>query len=348
MTEGPYAEGIATGRGADRPPEDRGIGRGDVRLLVSTPLGDTPGRFSDLAEILRPGDLLVVNESATVPASLPASSNIGEFIVNLSTPYGRELWVAEPRWGRERPGPLPLSAGSSLLVGGVHCTLIAPFPGIPRLVFLRAHGDLAEAMRTVGEPIRYGYAARRFPLEAYQTEFARVPGSAEMPSAGRPFTPSLLGTLRSRGVNVASIVLHAGVSSLEIGDTDPNMIPVFPEPFEVPESTAEAIRSARSKHARVVAVGTTVVRALESAADSCQQVRGAKGFTRLYLGPQRPVRTVDALLTGFHDARSTHLALLAAFVEGDRIRRAYSVAAQEGFLWHEFGDSHLILSDSAA
>ena len=348
MTEGALPTGVVSGKGADRPPEERGAGRDDVRLLVSTPEGETTRRFIDLAEFLRPGDLLVVNESATVPASLPARSKVGEFIVNLSTPYGRELWVAEPRWRPDRPGPLPLDVGASLEVGGVHCTVVAPFPGIPRLVFLHADGDLVAAMRTVGEPIRYGYAARRFPLDAYQTEFARVPGSAEMPSAGRPFTPPLLENLRSKGVDIAPIVLHTGVSSLELDDVDPRMAPVFPEPFEVPGPTAEAIRYTRSNQGRVVAVGTTVVRALESAADSCRQIRGAKGFTRVYLGPDRPVRTVDALLTGFHDARSSHLSLLSAFVGVERIRRAYEFAARDGFLWHEFGDSHLILSASAA
>jgi S-adenosylmethionine:tRNA ribosyltransferase-isomerase len=335
---------IPTGQGADRPPEERDVPRDGVRLLVSTVHEDTTYRFPDLVELLRPGDLLVVNESATVPASLPARSGLGEFLVNLSTPYGPGLWVGEPRWGPGKPGPLPLGVPSTLVVGGVTCRLVAGFPGIPRLVFLQSEGDLWNAMREVGQPIRYGYAARAFSLDAYQTVFARVPGSAEMPSAARPFTSRLVDLLLSRGVAIAPIVLHTGVSSLDTTDFPLGAIPVFPEPFEVPGSTVRSILETRARGGRVVAVGTTVVRALESATDSCG-LRPTHGFTRLYLSPERPVRSVDGLLTGFHEARSTHLALLSAFVGGSRLQRAYEVAVREGFLWHEFGDSHLVWAD---
>ena len=340
----PELPAMPTGPGADRPPEERGLSRDGVRLLVSSERGETSRTFSDLDELLRPGDLLVVNESATVPASLPARSRLGPLLMNLSTSYGAALWVAEPRWGPGQPGPLPLEPGETLDVGGVPCTLIAPYPGIPRLVFLQAGGDLAHAMQRVGRPIRYGYSAREFPLEAYQTKFARVPGSAEMPSAGRPFSARLIERLRAKGVELAPIVLHAGVSSLEFGDAGPGVAPMYPEPFEVPRDTAEAIHRARSRCGRVIAVGTTVVRALESAMDA-GRVRPARGFTRVYIGPMRPVRSVDGILTGFHDARSTHLSMLAALVGVTRLRRAYDVAAREGYLWHEFGDSHLIFSD---
>ena len=338
---------VAVGPGADRPPEERGVERDGVRLLVSSPNEEREHVFPDLVDLLRPGDLLVVNESATLPASLPARAEIGDFRVNLSTPYGPGLWVGEPRWGPSRPGPLPLDAHARIEVGGVPCTLVAGFPGIPRLVFLRADGDLQEAMQRRGQPIRYGYAAREFPLEAYQTAFARVPGSAEMPSASRPFTSRLVDRLRSAGVEFAPIVLHAGVSSLEFGDFPPGTVPVFPEPFEVPATAVEAVERARSRGGRVVAVGTTVVRALESATDTCG-LRPARGFTRVYLSPQRPIRSIDGLLTGFHEAQSTHLALLAGFVGVPRLQRAYEFAARAGFLWHEFGDSHLLLSDRTA
>lgn len=338
---------VRIGAGADRPPEEREIARDHVRLLLSDLLGETHARFDHLAGILRSGDLLVVNESETLPASLPASGEPGEFVVNLSTPYGPNLWVAEPRWDAAHPGPLPVGAGDLVRVGGVRCTIVSEFPGIPRLVFLRSEEDLREVMRSQGQPIRYGYAARAFPLSAYQTAFARVPGSAEMPSAGRPFTGRLLDRLARGGVRVAPVVLHAGVSSLEVGDSGPGSVPVFPEPFEVPAATANTIGDTRASGGRVIAVGTTVVRALESAVDSCGEIREARGFTRLYLNPGRPIRSVDGLLTGFHDARSTHLALLASFFGSERVERAYEVAARTGYLWHEFGDSHLILRGSA-
>ena len=332
---------LPMGPGADRPPEERGLERDGVRLLESTEPEERFHRFSDLPRLLRAGDLLVVNESATLAASLPARSELGAFRMNLSTQYGPGLWVAEPRWGPGAPGPLPIADGAALVVGDVRCTVVAHFPGVRRLVFLEAHGDLREAMRRLGEPIRYGYAARGFPLRDYQTIFSRGPGSAEMPSAARPFTPKLVAELRMNGIELAPIVLHTGVSSLETGDFAPGTSPVFPEPFEVPPSTVEAILRTRSQGGRVVAVGTTVVRALESVRDDCA-LRSARGFTRLYLSPQRPVRSVDALLTGFHEASSTHVALLAAFAGMPRVERAYDVAARSGLLWHEFGDSHLL------
>ena len=347
MTSPFWEPGIPSGAGADRPPEERGLARDHVRLLVTTATKDSDRVFSELPKILRAGDLLVVNESATLPASLPARSSLGAFRINLSTAYGKDLWVAEPRWGPGQPGPLPLDMHEPLQVAGVECSLVAPYPGIPRLVFLRAKGDLNEAMRQEGRPIRYGYAAREFPLDAYQTTFARVPGSAEMPSAARPFTPELVERLRSADIRFARIVLHAGVSSLEFGDFPPGVAPVYPEPFEVPEETVQSIHEARARGGRVVAVGTTVVRALESATDACG-LRASRGFTRLYLSPDRPIRSVDGLVTGFHESRSTHLALLAAFVDAPRIRRAYEAAARGGYLWHEFGDSHLIFRNGTA
>ncbi|HTW54951.1 MAG TPA: S-adenosylmethionine:tRNA ribosyltransferase-isomerase [Thermoplasmata archaeon] len=326
--------------GADRPPEARGIDRDGVRLLVSGPDGEVDRRFVDLPTLLRAGDLLVINESATLPASLPARGEPGEFLANLSTDYGRGLWLVEPRWSFARPGPLPLAPGDRFVAGNVPFRVVAPYPGLPRLIFVRAEGDVREAMRRHGRPIRYGYLADGYSLSSYQTVFARVPGSAEMPSAARPFTAELVARLRARGVAFAGIVLHAGVSSLEIEPDGP--LPILPEPFEVPAATVAAIRAARRRGGRVIAVGTTVVRALESAVDGCG-LAAARGFTRLYVAPGHPLRAFDGLLTGLHDARTTHLALLAAAAGTDRLARAYRHAVAAGYLWHEFGDSHLVL-----
>ena len=328
--------------GADRTPEDRGAARDGVRLLVSDRSADSHHRFRDLPGLLRPGDLLVVNRSATLPASLPARGPPGEFRVSISTAYGHDLWLAEPRWDFGRPGPVPLAPGDRLEVGEVRCRYVAAFPGIPRLGFFRADGDLTEAMRRLGSPIRYGYLARAYPLAAYQTVFARTPGSAEMPSAGRPFTPRILREVVEAGVRLASVLLHAGVSSLEPNDVAPGASPVFPEPFDVPAETVAAIGRARSEGGRVIAVGTTVVRALESAIDACGGLRAARGFTRVYLTPDRPVRTIDGLVTGFHEAGSTHLALLAAVAGPETLRRSYRTAVDAGYLGHEFGDSQLL------
>ncbi len=327
--------------GADRTPEDRGCPRDGVRLLVSRPQGETHHLFSELPELLRPGDLLVVNESATEPASLDARAEFGSFRASLSTEYGPDLWLIEPRRSFAAPGPVPLEPGDPVEVGGVPGRYIAPYPGIRRLGFFHAEGDLRSAMRERGRPIRYGYLAREYPLSDYQTVFARVPGSAEMPSAGRPFSSAILQKLKECGVETASILLHTGVSSLEPDDFLPSGAPVFPEPFEVPSGTVAAIRRTHDRGGRVVAVGTTVVRALESATDACG-LRAVRGFTSLYLSPDRAVATVDGLITGFHEAGSTHLALLAAVADLGTVRRAYRVAVDSGYLWHEFGDSHLI------
>ncbi|HUZ79420.1 MAG TPA: S-adenosylmethionine:tRNA ribosyltransferase-isomerase [Thermoplasmata archaeon] len=327
---------------ATRPPEERGLARDDVRLLLSRGGAEEHYRFRDLPSLLASGDLLVINESATVPAALPAVAEFGEFVVHLSTRYGPQLWLAEPRWSASRPGPLPLRPGARLRVAGVETRVVAPFPGIPRLLFLTFDEALEPTMHEQGRPIRYGYLDRDYPLERYQTVFARSPGSAEMPSAGRPFSFSLLAALREHGIEHAPIVLHTGVSSLEVDGPTLASAPLYPEPFEVPPATATAFARCRQRGGRVVAVGTTVVRALESAWNG-ERIVAAAGFTRLFVHPGRPPRAFDGLLTGFHDSRSSHLALLCAVAGTAEMHRAYRVAIDSGYLWHEFGDSHLIL-----
>ena len=176
---------------ATEPPEVRGAGRDDVRLLVSTPSGHTHAHFTQLADFLRAGDLLVVNDSAVLPASLPATSKVdtvGAFTLNLSTRYAPDLWLAEPRVSPSTPGPLSLTAGDEIEIAGVPARLVAPHPGLPRLWFVKVADGLESVMKTYGKPIRYGYVENAYPLDAYQTLFATHPGSAEMPSAARPFS----------------------------------------------------------------------------------------------------------------------------------------------------------------
>jgi S-adenosylmethionine:tRNA ribosyltransferase-isomerase len=326
------------------PVETRGLARDQVRLMVSTPRGHVHARFSDLPDFLLPGDLLVVNRSATLAASLPAAGRLGTFILNLSSSYGGGLWLAEPRWDAAHPGPLPLERGEWIDVDGVRVRLVEPFPGLPRLWFIHTDGDLQAVMRRAGRPIHYGYVQSPPDLSAYQTIFASVPGSVEMPSAARPFTCELLDRLSQRGVRTASIVLHTGVSSLEVESEEIEAHPLYPEPFHVPGWTARLVNEARAKSRRVIAVGTTVVRALESAWDG-NAVQPGGGFTRLYVEPRRGVHAIDGLLTGMHDPVTSHLAMLYALAGKDFIQDAYAEAVREGYLWHEFGDSHLILND---
>lgn len=332
-------------RVAHEPPEVRAGSRDAVRLLVST-VSRAGGsahhhsRFVNLANFLEPGDLLVVNRSATLNASLKAVGRIGPFLLNLSSPYGGGVWLAEPRWSYAQPGPLPLEPGETFSVAGLPATALHPYPGLPRLWFVSLKGDADAAMAREGAPIRYGYVATPFPLSSYQSVFADLPGSAEMPSAARPFTERVLRELERRGVALAAISLHTGVSSLDASET------LYPEPYSVPAETAAATEAAKAAGRRVIAVGTTVVRALESAwyGDALGgTLHASEGFTRLYLRPGRALNVVDGLITGFHDPEASHLEMLYALAGKALIGEAYAEAVSAGYLWHEFGDSHLIL-----
>ena len=225
---------------ASTPPEDRSSTRDNVRLLITTPGGRIHAQFKDLHEFLVPGDLLVVNESAVVPASLPAEGPVGKFVLNLSTNYGNGLLLAEPRWSSGTPGPLPLQEGEEIWLPGLDGRLVSRYPGLARLWFVQLHGDVDTTVAEHGSPIHYGYLDRDYPLEAYQTIFARVPGSAEMPSAARPFTRRILDSLTDRGVDILPIVLHTGVSSLEVESEDLEDQVMYAEPFQVSAATAQA------------------------------------------------------------------------------------------------------------
>ena len=327
---------------ARTPPETRGRGRDDVRLLVTLPDGHRHARFEDLPQFLRAGDLLVVNESAAIPASLPAEGPIGRILLNLCTRFRSDLWVAEPRWSVGKPGPLPVHARDELHVGSSRVRLLSEYPGIPRLWFARAARPFESLAAELGGPIHYGYTDA-WPMETYQTLFSRVPGSAEMPSAARPITSRIREALEAAGVRFAPILLHTGVSSLEIEGETVEAQAMYPEPFSVSREAADAVNRTHAARGRVIAVGTTVVRALESAWTP-EGVRPRIAYTRLFVNPDRGVHAVDGLLTGFHDPVTSHLALLGAFLGMDGVRDAYTEAVREGYLWHEFGDSHLVFA----
>ena len=324
---------------AVEPPELTRGSRDAVRLLVSTKRGHHHSRFVNLANFLRPGDLLVVNRSATLAASLAAEGSVGLFTLNLSTDYGSGVWLTEPRRSFAEPGPLPFSPGEMVRAGGLEGTLLHPYPGLPRLWFIRFTGDMRAALEAHGAPIRYGYVRTPQPLASYQSIFADRPGSAEMPSAARPFTERVLQALSDKGVALASITLHTGVSSLDAAEMNGTL---YPEPFHVPAETVTAILEAKAAGGRVVAVGTTVVRAVESAFYG-GALHATEGFTRLYVRPERGVHVIDGLITGFHAPEASHLEMLEALAGEALIQGAYAEALSAGYLWHEFGDSHLIL-----
>lgn len=330
---------------ATHPAEFHGKSRDSGRLLVSTNEGHQHAAFVDLPQFLDPGDLLVVNRSATMPASLQANGEEGPFTLNLSTYYGQGLWLAEPRISHAKPGPVPgLGRMSRFSAVGVEGQLTAPYPGLKRLWFVQFKGDVFPGMQREGQPVRYGYVQQPYDLKYYQTIFANSPGSAEMPSAAYPFTRRVLQQLQVRGVQLASIVLHTGVSSLEVEVDRVEDHPLYPEPYMVPAAAAAAVNQAKQQGRRVIALGTTVVRALETAWDGVQ-IRPSAGFTRIYIHPQRGAGSVDGLITGLHDPVTSHLAMLYTIGGKSLIQEAYSEAVREGYRWHEFGDSHLIINN---
>jgi len=333
---------------AGEPPEARGLARDDVRLMVSRYGDDSVRhtRFHELPRFLEPGDLLVVNTSATLNAALPARRPDGTLVaLHLSTQLTAGLWSVELRRVTERgSAPCPDAERGELLLlpGGATATLLAPYRrdgGAARLwvAELQLPLPLVWYLEDHGSPIRYGYVAQPWPSVYYQTVFATEPGSAEMPSAGRAFTPQLVTRLVAQGVQFAPLLLHTGVASLEQHE------PPYAEFYRVPLTTARAVNAARAANRRVVAVGTTAVRALETVTDTDGVAHPGEGWTDLLLTPERGLRAVDALLTGLHEPRATHLAMLAALCGMGHLRVTYAEALRCGYLWHEFGDLHLIL-----
>lgn len=350
--------GAATAVG---PPESRGLTRDQVRLLVARPAargGVAHHTFGSLPDHLRAGDLLVVNNSATVAGQVDAVRQGRPIVlhcaVRLDEPGwavaptwpGHEEWVVELRTAPDADAPiLDAEPGSRIEVGPVRLELLAgyPHPGSSptgagnRLWRARVRGDLRRVLERRGRPIAYGYLDRRYPLSTYQTVLATEPGSAEMASAGRPLTESILTRLAAKGVAVAPITLHTGVSSQEAGEGPQ------PERYRVSASTAALVNHTRRHRGRVVAVGTTVTRALESAADSHGKVVESRGWTTRVVTPHQPPRVVDGLVTGWHDPHASHLLLVEAVAGRELAQRAYDAAVSGGYDWHEFGDSGLFL-----
>ena len=328
---------------ATAPPEATGLARDEVRLMAVCPGGIRHARFRDLPELLEPGDLVVVNTSGTLPARLQAVRADGRTTpVHVSTALDDGSWVVEVRRPDDTGPDRGVEPGTVVdLPGGVRLTLLAGHPGGRPSRLWRARTEPATALDSYllrhGEPIRYGYLARAFPLADYQTVYATEPGSAEMPSAGRPFTERIVTRLAARGIPVVPLVLHTGVSSPEAHE------PPYPERFRVPEVTARLVTSTRHAGRRVVAVGTTVTRALETATGEDGTTRPAGGWTDLVLGPDRPARAVTGLITGLHEPGASHLRLLEAVAGLELVDAAYREAVAERYLWHEFGDSMLFL-----
>lgn len=336
---------------ASEPPEARGLARDSVRLLVSYREDDRleHARFREIGRFLRPGDLLVINTSGTMNAALPAHRADGTPLeLHLSTHLPDGLWSVELRLP-QATGTTPYltaQAGDVLtLPAGASLQLQAPYSAHPtspdwvRLwrAALSLQDSLPDYLVQHGFPIRYGYVRESWSSDYYQTVFATEIGSAEMPSAGRAFTPELVTQLVSQGVQFAPLLLHTGIASLEDHE------PPYAEYYRVPVETAHSVNRARASGKRVIAVGTTVVRALETVTDTEGQTHADEGWTELVITPKRGIRAVNGLLTGLHEPRATHLAMLEALTDRAHLQMAYMESLQQRYLWHEFGDLHLLL-----
>jgi S-adenosylmethionine:tRNA ribosyltransferase-isomerase len=330
---------------ATEPPEIR-LGRRDaVRLMVSNG-DDAPvhATAADLASFLDPGDLVVVNTSATMPAAVDASTPDGEYVVvHLSTELPTGLWLVELRRPVDGSATLPhdrdVTGLRLALPGAASITPWGRMPGSSRLwvAALDLPEPVVDHLERWGRPIRYRYVPATWPIDAYRNAYAGEPGSAEMPSAGRPVTAEVIASLATRGVGVTPLVLHTGVASLE-GHERP-----YPERYAVPVPTARRVNETHRAGGRVVAIGTTVVRALESVTDADGVTHPGQGWTELVVSPAAGVHAVDGLLTGWHEPEASHLELLEAVAGREALEVAYGEALRLGYRWHEFGDSHLLL-----
>jgi len=328
---------------AHEPPEARGLARDGVRLLVgSRSTGElSHRRFTELPDLLRPGDVLVVNTSATLPAAVPVLDS--DLTVHFSTELPAGRWLVELREAAGKataPHAGGIPGERYALLGGGLLTLRERFSGARLWVVemdIHRGTSVPEYLYLFGVPIRYGYLRRPWPLSYYQTVFAIHPGSAEMPSASRPFTDRMVTRLVTTGVQIVPVLLHTGVASPEAHERP------YPERFAVPATSARIVTQAKAAGGRIIAIGTTVVRALESAIAADGAVGPAGGWTDLIITPDRGTRVVDGLLTGFHEPRASHLDMLAALADPWVLDQCYTQALELGYLWHEFGDLNLLL-----
>lgn len=356
-------------RTAPAPAEARGIVRDEVRLLVADGSGSSSGvhhvRFRDLADRLEAGDLVVVNTSQTVASEADARLTGGptaswHVVVHVAMDLRDGTWVVEVRSAPHADrAVLDAVAGQVLTLtgadGAAALTLLDAYPregssptGVGNRLWRAAYdGDagLRETLDRIGRPIAYGYLDRRYALADYQTIFGTTPGSAEMPSASRPFTHEVVTRLVSHGVGIAPVLLHTGVSSQEAGEAPQ------PEWFEVGESTARLVNSTRAAGGRVIAVGTTVTRALESAVSGPpgrSLLEASSGWTDRVVTREQPPRIVDGLITGWHDPQASHLLLVESIAGAELAQTAYDAAVAARYQWHEFGDAGLFLPARAA
>jgi S-adenosylmethionine:tRNA ribosyltransferase-isomerase len=315
------------------------------RLLLVDPDSGAM-RLGTLDEALTAGDVVVVNDAATLPASLRGATAAGDPIeLRLATPpeIGWAIVMGAGDWRTDtdhRPAPPILAVGDTLRFATLDARVVAVSAQSSRLVqvrFDREGAPLWHALYAIGEPIRYRYLDRAWPLERFQNVYAGRPWAAEMPSAGRALDHRTILALRKKGVGVHTLTHAAGLSAT--GEAALDRLLPLPERYEVPETTFRALSHAR----RVVAVGTSVVRAVESAA------RGPlSGVTSLRIGPDTELLAVDGILTNLHGPGQSHFELLESFADHAFLTEAWETADRLGLQEHEFGDEMLVLPGALA
>lgn len=346
----PFSFSLPLELSAKEPPERRGIARDQVRLMVinRATYEVEHTRFDRIGEFLRPGDLLVFNTSRTLPAALDGCESQGGpcMEIRLAQHLPDDSWLALLLCQQGNPFSCGLRGGMQIDFGqGLMGTVYDRDENIPRLWkmrFSKSATELMDLLYRLGRPIRYEYVSAPWDLDYYQTVYAKEPGSAEMPSAGRAFTWKLLFDLKRRGIETAYILLHTSLSSYMDDELDAQH-PASEEEYFVSETAAEKINHTHLQGGRVIAVGTTVVRALESVVDTTGKVHAGHGYTRLHITSEHVLKSVDGLLTGLHEPEASHLDLLTAFLRTEQIRSAYEEAVERRYLWHEFGDLNLIV-----
>jgi S-adenosylmethionine:tRNA ribosyltransferase-isomerase len=329
------------------------VPREAVRLLVIDPRAraTASARMADLPTYLAAGDVVVVNDAATLPAALRGTTATGAFVeLRLidTAPLRAVLFGPGDHHVRteHRPPPPPVGPGDRLQVGGLALRVTAVSPLSPRLVDLSVEGGDADALWTrlyaAGAPIQYAHRDAPLPLWAVQTSYATRPWAAEMPSAGRALTWEILLTMRRRGVEVVALTHAAGLSAT--GDAALDAALPFPERYEIPAATARTITDARRRGGRVIAIGTTVVRALESAATAhLGAVVAGPGVATLVLTPAHRLRVVGGIVSGIHGPEESHFRLLGAFADAATLASAADRAAALDYQRHELGDACLVL-----
>jgi S-adenosylmethionine:tRNA ribosyltransferase-isomerase len=345
----PFSFDLPDELSATKPPELRGVNRDAVKLLI---INRNDGMtyhstFNHLSDFLRSGDLLIFNSSRTLPASL---KTINRGInkpseVRLAEHLPDDTWLVLFLFENEIQNNSLIKPGQKIeFESGLSAVVENPDSRNPRLwkiKFSATGAELIDIFYQIGKPIRYGYISAPLPLEYYMTVFAIDPGSSEMPSAGRAFTWKMLFDLKNKNIGTSFLTLHTGLSSYMDDDLSSTHI-VSEEEYFIPAGTAARIRTAKAKGGRIIAVGTTVVRALESSAYLTGKVVAGHSYTNLKITGEHNLKIANGLITGFHEPEASHLDLISAFLNPSQIVKAYEEAIEKKYLWHEFGDLCLI------